>query len=72
VLPVQSVKLRLSRLAPEHDSLVDETLGRFADPRLGAAADHPMQPPAGELLFRARKRGKHIAVEGWRDNAEWT
>ena len=67
---IQAVELGLSGLTAVDNALLDEAVGGFADPMLGTAAQHAVDAATGELLFRPRKHGEDVPVEGWNDDAE--
>ena len=67
---IQAVELGLSGLTAVDNALLDEAVGGFADPMLGAAAQHAVDAATGELLFRPSKHGENVPVEGRSDDAE--
>lgn len=72
VRPVERVSVGRSHPLPADDALFAQPVQRVANPPLGVAAGHLVNPAAGEGCGRSRKNRQHIGVHRGGDDVQWS
>lgn len=67
---IEFVEVRPTNSAAEDYALIRQPLGCLAHAILRPAAEHSVDTPSAELLFRAGEHGEDIALERGHNDAE--